>query len=71
MGTGTFALDPAKKELDATGVVLPGKQEKTYQGIYDLSGDKLKWCVSPRKGERPAEFQTAKGSYLLVLKRKP
>lgn len=72
MGNGTFQLDPTRtaRELDATGIVLPGKQERMYQGIYKLDGDVLKWCVSPRKGARPTELRTAKGSYLLVLKRK-
>jgi uncharacterized protein (TIGR03067 family) len=72
MGSGTYKLDLTKaiKEMDATGVLLPGKQEKTYQGLYELDGDTLKWCVSPRKGERPTEFRTAKGSFLLILKRK-
>lgn len=72
MGNGVYKLELSKstKEMDATGVVLPGKQERTYQGIYELDGDTLKWCVTPRKGERPGEFRTSKGSFLLILKRK-
>jgi uncharacterized protein (TIGR03067 family) len=72
MGNGVFKLDLSKatKEMDATGVVLPGKQERTYLGIYELDGDTLKWCVTMRKGERPIEFRTQKGSFLLILKRK-
>lgn len=72
MGTGKFAIDPAKKlkEMDATGVVLPGKRERTYTGIYELDGDTLKWCVDNRQKERPAEFKSAAGAYLLILKRK-
>ena len=72
MGNGIFKVDMSKeiKVMDATGVVLPGKQERTYQGIYELDGETLKWCVTPRKGERPGEFKTAKGSFLLILQRK-
>jgi uncharacterized protein (TIGR03067 family) len=72
MGTGTYTIDPARpvKEIDATGVVLPGKRERTYPGIYELDGDTLKWCVDNRAKERPTEFRTANGKYLLILKRK-
>lgn len=72
MGSGTFRLDPSQplKELDATGVVFPMKKERTYRGIYRLDGDTLKWCVDNRQKDRPAEFRTTGGNYLLVLKRK-
>jgi uncharacterized protein (TIGR03067 family) len=72
MGSGTFKIDPTKqlKEIDATGIVLPGKREKTYQGIYELDGDTLKWCVDNRQKERPTEFRTVSGNFLLILKRK-
>jgi uncharacterized protein (TIGR03067 family) len=72
MGSGTFQIDPAKgtKEIDATGVILPGKRERTFAGIYALDGDTLKWCVDNRRQDRPSEFRTEKGNYLLILKRK-
>jgi len=71
MGTGTFKLDATKpvKELDATGVVLPGKREKAFLGVYELDGDTLRWCVDNRQQGRPAEFRTGNGNYLLILKR--
>jgi uncharacterized protein (TIGR03067 family) len=71
MGTGTFKLDASKtlKEIDATGVVLPGKRERSFQGIYDVDGDTLRWCVDNRAKERPTEFRTHAGKYLLILKR--
>lgn len=71
MGNGTYTLDPTKpfKEIDATGIILPGKREKTYLGIYEVDGDTLKWCVDNRGKERPDEFRTFAGKYLLVLKR--
>jgi uncharacterized protein (TIGR03067 family) len=72
MGSGTFKLDPSKpvKEIDATGVVLPGKKDRTFEGIYELDGDTLKWCVDNRRNARPTEFRTINGNYLLILKRK-
>jgi uncharacterized protein (TIGR03067 family) len=72
MGSGVYSIDPTKplKEIDATGIVLPGKRERTYLGIYELSGDTLKWCVDNRQTERPTEFRTSRGNYLLILKRK-
>lgn len=72
LGNGTFTLDPSKKlrQMDATGIVLPGKRERTFQGIYELEGDTLKWCVDNRQKERPSEFRTGAGNYLIILKRK-
>ena len=72
MGSGTYTIDPSKpvKEIDATGVVLPGKRARTFVGIYELAGDTLKWCVDNRQDERPTEFRTGNGKYLLILKRK-
>ena len=70
MGNGTYKLDPSPtKEIDATGVILPGRREKTYPGIYELDGDTLKWCVDNRGKSRPTEFHTGNGKYLLILKR--
>ena len=71
MGNGTYKLDPTKatKEIDATGIVLPGKRERNFVGIYSLDGDTLKWCVNNRQPERPTEFRTVGGKYLLILKR--
>jgi uncharacterized protein (TIGR03067 family) len=72
MGSGTFTIDPAKetKVIDATGVILPGKRERTFAGIYALDGDTLKWCVDNRGKDHPQDFRTEKGNYLLILKRK-
>ncbi|MBN9120623.1 MAG: TIGR03067 domain-containing protein [Planctomycetes bacterium] len=73
MGSGTFKIDPTKslKTLDATGVVPPAKRDKTYLGVYELDGDTLKWCVDNRqRGERPTEFRSNNGNFLMILKRK-
>jgi uncharacterized protein (TIGR03067 family) len=72
MGKGTYTIDPTAKfkEINGTGVVLPGKRERKYPGIYELDGDTLKWCVNNRQEERPTEFHTTRGNFLLILKRK-
>ena len=71
MGSGTIKIDPNKetREIDATGVILPGKRARTFLGVYALDGDTLKWCVDNRSKDRPGEFRTEKGNYLLILKR--
>ena len=71
MATVEYALvtvAAAARTIDATRTSMPGKGQ-TYAGIYELDGDSWRWCVSPRKGERPTEFVTRKGQFLLVLKR--
>jgi len=72
MGSGMYKIDLTKPvhQIDATGIVLPGKRERTFLGIFELNGDTLKWCVDNRQKERPTEFRTAGGKYLLILKRK-
>lgn len=71
LGTGTYRVGSSSPlaELDATGVVLPGKRARTFIGVYEVDGDTLKWCVDNRGKQRPTEFRTAGGKYLLILKR--
>jgi|GEM_PF-755524 len=68
-GEGAHTLNLKEKPgwLDATKTNERGRKEE-YLGIYSLEGDTLKWCVSRGK-QRPAEFLTAKGSFLVILKR--
>jgi uncharacterized protein (TIGR03067 family) len=70
LGEGTYTLDAAKKprEIDATGSVSMGRN-RTFQGIYELDGDTLRWCVDNINKGRPTEFLSTRGQYLLVLKR--
>ncbi|MEQ8785745.1 MAG: TIGR03067 domain-containing protein [Pirellulaceae bacterium] len=67
-GEGKYALDlaAAPAALDGSKLRLNGRQE-TWLGIYTLEGDTLKWCVGRR--ERPTEFETVKGQFLLILRR--
>lgn len=66
-GTHTINLKEKPGWLDATKTNERGRKEE-YLGIYSLEGDTLKWCVSRGK-QRPTEFMTAKGSFLVILKR--
>lgn len=70
-GEGEFSLDLTRTPavLDAWKTNERGRRQ-SYLGIYTLEGDTLKWCVSPQK-TRPATFETAKGQFLLILKRQP
>jgi uncharacterized protein (TIGR03067 family) len=70
-GAGEFTLDlsPDPDHLDAAHTNERGRK-RAYVGIYTLDGDTLKWCVSPQK-TRPTTFETAKGQFLLVLRREP
>jgi uncharacterized protein (TIGR03067 family) len=70
LGEGTFKLAVAGKlrTIDATRSSAPGKG-RTHQGIYTLEGDTLRWCVSNPNGERPGDFVTKRGQFLLILKR--
>lgn len=71
LGTGTVTVNPAGplRQLDAAGAVLPARREKAYLGVYQLDGDTLRWCVGNKFDQRPEEFRSHNGNYLLVLKR--
>jgi len=68
LGTGTFA---------ASGKASAGILDAQYadgricRGIFEMRGDTLYWCVSNRGEQRPDEFITANGFWLMVLKRVP
>jgi RNA polymerase sigma factor (sigma-70 family) len=68
---GTFKLDPtaSPKELDGTALDGPNK-DATFPGIYELDGDRLKFCFT-QGFARPREFATQPGrkQLLYVLKR--
>ncbi len=70
LGEGTYHLSVVgqHKAIDATRTSAPGKG-RTHPGIYALKGDTLKWCVANPNGDRPTEFVTRRGQFLLILKR--
>ena len=73
-GTGTFAVDAARKTLDSNGVVLSaGNVNRAYLGIYELDGDTLKWCVSNHQVRNRPDGVVSRmpQQYYMILKRKP
>ncbi len=70
LGEGTYRLSVLGKQkaIDATRTSAPAKG-RTHQGIYALEGDTLRWCVANPNGDRPTEFVTRRGQFLLILKR--
>jgi uncharacterized protein (TIGR03067 family) len=69
LGEGTFEIVHSKTPftLDGDKKLDNPNRKEVWQGIYQLDGDTLKWCVR-RKG-RPTEFQTGDGAFLMILKR--
>ncbi len=69
MNEGTYKITPGKPmQMDGSETNPRGKV-RTYLGIAELSGDTLKWCVSTPNNPRPAEFETKRPSFLVILKR--
>lgn len=70
LGEGTFEirLDKAPNQLDGNKKLDNPDRKEIWLGIYQLEGDTLKWCVGRKT--RPTEFETTKGAFLLILKRK-
>ena len=74
---GSVKLDPAQspRHIDFKLEENPNNPDdvgKTLPGIYELSGDELKWCFTlPDRSERPKDFKTEAGSSRVsaVLKR--
>ena len=74
MGAGTYRTGGTGgvRTIDATGTA--GQPNgKAFQGIYQVSGDSLKWCSgNDRAKTRPAELKTntGNGHFLMLLTRK-
>jgi uncharacterized protein (TIGR03067 family) len=67
-GEGEYTLDLSNTPLRLDGAKLRlNGQKQVWLGIYTLDGDTLRWCVGRR--ERPTEFETVKGQFLLILRR--
>jgi uncharacterized protein (TIGR03067 family) len=69
---GVEKFDPKKKpkQVDSTYLNTVWKG-RTVQGIYEVRGDRLKYCWAPFGKARPGEFSAGPGSgrTMLVLKR--
>jgi uncharacterized protein (TIGR03067 family) len=72
IATGVFKIDSTKKLkeidiMDESGT----KNDKTKLGIYEIDGDKYKFCLAGAGKPRPTEFTAKEGSghSLGVMKR--
>ena len=69
LGSGTYEITgQGNGNLDADGTSGP-QDGRHFQGIYELNGDTLRWCVSNRGRQRPTVMATDRGNYLLILRR--
>jgi len=74
MGAGTYRIGGtgAVRTIDANGTA--GQPAgKAFQGIYQVSGNTLKWCSGNDKARtRPTELKTnvGNGHFLMILTRK-
>jgi uncharacterized protein (TIGR03067 family) len=69
-GVDTVHPDKTPKQIDSLYTNSPEKG-KTVLGIYEISGDTIKYCWAETGKERPKEFATKAGSglTLMILKR--
>lgn len=68
IAAGTFKLDPRKKPKAVDMTYTQGRDKgKTFKGIYQLDGNKVKFCrAGSPEDERPNEFKTKGGSRAFV-----
>lgn len=73
---GTFTLDVKAKphtidmKVEEGGKEIDKYKGKTALGIYELSGDTLKWCANePGEKDRPKEFSDKGKSLFVEFKR--
>lgn len=66
-----ITLDPTKKPKSIDYAVLDGpNKDKKQLGIYELKGDRLKFCFAAPDKERPTEFASkGEGTILSEWKR--
>ncbi len=58
-----YTIDPGKSPKTIDYVMTGGPTKgKTQLGIYELDGDKVKFCFAAPGKERPKEFTTKEGS---------
>jgi uncharacterized protein (TIGR03067 family) len=69
LGAGTYTVGAGGAgTLDA--VQTTGQESgRNYIGVYEVTGDTLRWCVTGRNRTRPTTMATDRGNYLLVLRR--
>ena len=63
VASGVFKIDATKSSkeidiMDETGA----KNDKTKLGIYEIDGDRYKFCLAPAGKPRPKDFTSKEGS---------
>lgn len=69
LGAGTYTIGAGGPgTLDA--VQTAGQESgRNYLGVFEVTGDTLRWCVTGRNRQRPTTMATDRGNYLLILRR--
>jgi uncharacterized protein (TIGR03067 family) len=58
-----FTIDPTKKPKTIDYAMTEGTTKgKTHFGIYEIDGDKVKFCFAAPGKDRPTEFSSKEGS---------
>jgi uncharacterized protein (TIGR03067 family) len=58
-----FTIDPTKKPKTIDYDMLDGPKESPPQlGIYEVNGNRVRFCFAPPGAERPADFTAKKGT---------
>ncbi|MCE9608119.1 MAG: EF-hand domain-containing protein [Planctomycetia bacterium] len=70
LGVGTFVAS-GKADIGYLDAQYLDGTDRICLGIFRMQGDTLYWCVSNRTGQRPEDFVTANGFWLMILKRVP
>jgi uncharacterized protein (TIGR03067 family) len=68
---GTQKMDPSKKPAEVDVKVTEGERKgQTLLGIYEMTGDSLKYCFALEGKVRPKEFKSGTGLMSGELKKK-
>ena len=65
-------IDPATTPKTIDFIIEAGNEKgTTFEGIFEVKKDQVKFCVSTVNGNRPGEFETKEGSkrVLFLMKR--
>lgn len=70
LGSGTFVMTGggAVGNLDAQYTDGPNAGQVCL-GIFRMQGDVLQWCCSNRPSQRPTDFATGNGNWLMLLRK--
>jgi uncharacterized protein (TIGR03067 family) len=70
---GTFKVDASKKPMTIDLAIGEGSDAgKSQLGIVEVSGDTMKLHLdSPGAAQRPTDFSSKEGSFMVIAKKKP